>query len=638
MYHSKKIALFISHIYGEYQKNVSQGVIDKAAEYGFQTEVYATSDGENVGNYGLGEASILRIPNFDDFSGVIIASDTYPDAELKKRIIGFVKEHCHCPIIEITELDSPFPRVSLENNLCAGTLTEHLISVHNCKRICFLGCSKEQFFSDKRENAYRNVMGQHALAVGDHDIFLSDYSPESITQALGFFTLQKTDCPDAVVCYNDRMALLFMLEAIRAGYDIPGDMALVGCDLSKEGQNATPCLTTVTFPVYQLGTSAVEQLIHSLHNQPPAPQTIVFAEPWIGASCGCNCKPTSNPLFFGQELIHRIESFELSTFFSMRMSADFSHVSDIDTGMDKLEEYVKNLDDCREFYLCLYSDWDAVAQPILELTDTQEDVVTSDGTITLQFALRDGKRLPECTFSKTTLLPEYLSKDSDAAYIISPLYFEERAFGYLVMAYDKNHINYSFEQVQWIMNITGLLQNICEAKGSRLMQSKLLDLYMHDSLTGLYNRHGYEQKAETLLAESQPGQSITLFLFDMDCLKQINDQHGHTEGDFALRVIGQAINNSASPDMICSRFGGDEFMVLSNRATEDESDRFLEKVNGFLNNYTRLTNKPYELSVSGGYASEAYSKEMTLESLQELLKAADARMYEQKKAKKKARL
>ncbi|MDD6504098.1 MAG: GGDEF domain-containing protein, partial [Lachnospiraceae bacterium] len=335
---------------------------------------------------------------------------------------------------------------------------------------------------------------------------------------------------------------------------------------------------------------------------------------------------------------HRIESIELSTFFSMRMSADFSHVSDIDTGMDKLEEYVKNLDDCREFYLCLFSDWDAVAQPILELTDTQEDIVTSDDTITLQFALRDGKRLPECTFSKTTLLPEYLSKDSDAAYIISPLYFEERAFGYLVMAYDKNHINYSFEQVQWIMNITGLLQNICEAKGSRLMQSKLLDLYMRDSLTGLYNRHGYEQKAEALLATSQPGQSITLFLFDMDCLKLINDQHGHTEGDFALRVIGQAINNSASPDMICSRFGGDEFMVLSNRATADEADRFLEKVNSFLNNYTCLTNKPYELSVSGGYASEAYSKEMTLESLQELLKVADAHMYEQKKAKKKARL
>ena len=50
MYHSKKIALFISHIFGDYQRNVCQGVVDQAAEYGFKTEIYATSsDGEDLG-------------------------------------------------------------------------------------------------------------------------------------------------------------------------------------------------------------------------------------------------------------------------------------------------------------------------------------------------------------------------------------------------------------------------------------------------------------------------------------------------------------------------------------------------------------------------------------------------------------
>ena len=75
MYHSKKIALFISHIFGDYQRNVCQGVVDQAAEYGFKTEIYATSsDGEDLGEYGSGEASILRIPNFEDFSGIVMAS------------------------------------------------------------------------------------------------------------------------------------------------------------------------------------------------------------------------------------------------------------------------------------------------------------------------------------------------------------------------------------------------------------------------------------------------------------------------------------------------------------------------------------------------------------------------------------
>lgn len=63
MYHKKKIALFISHIYGVYQQGLCQGVISTAEDYGYKTEVYTTSDGEDLGAYSLGESSILRIPN-----------------------------------------------------------------------------------------------------------------------------------------------------------------------------------------------------------------------------------------------------------------------------------------------------------------------------------------------------------------------------------------------------------------------------------------------------------------------------------------------------------------------------------------------------------------------------------------------
>ena len=50
----KKIALFISHIYGDYQRNLTQGIIDKALEYGYQTEVYTTNDGEDLSCWDLG--------------------------------------------------------------------------------------------------------------------------------------------------------------------------------------------------------------------------------------------------------------------------------------------------------------------------------------------------------------------------------------------------------------------------------------------------------------------------------------------------------------------------------------------------------------------------------------------------------
>ena len=50
MYHKKKIALFISHIYGAYQSTLSQGILAQAASYGYKVEVYTTSDGEDLGD------------------------------------------------------------------------------------------------------------------------------------------------------------------------------------------------------------------------------------------------------------------------------------------------------------------------------------------------------------------------------------------------------------------------------------------------------------------------------------------------------------------------------------------------------------------------------------------------------------
>ena len=101
---------------GFYQKNVCQGIIDKALEYGYTAEIFASMDGENLGDYSLGEESILTLPNFDDLSGVIFASETYPNEQLKDQIYSLLKEKCHCPIIEIAVYKQQFPSVSLENN------------------------------------------------------------------------------------------------------------------------------------------------------------------------------------------------------------------------------------------------------------------------------------------------------------------------------------------------------------------------------------------------------------------------------------------------------------------------------------------------------------------------------------------
>lgn len=633
MYHAKKIGIFISHIFGVYQQGVCQGIIDKAAEYGYTAEIFTSLDGENLGSYALGEESIMQLPNYDSFDGIIFASDTYISQELRRKIAKRLKA-LSCPIMEITAKDTQFPAISLENNSMTGELTSHFLTAHGAARVCFLGCASESYISDIRESYYRKTLEKNGKTPGENDIYLCRYEMEDVERALAFFCQEKT--PKAVVCYNDRLALMFLSAALAAGYRVPEDIAISGCDDTPDGRNASPMLTTVSFPVYELGIRALESLLALIRGGSPD-TACPAAEPLIRNSCGCNHAVNANSIFFAQALSDRIASLEASILNSMNMSSSLQYVTDLDAGMELLTEFLPQLEHCREFYLCLYADWDSVSSHILALTN-QEETASDDDTILLKFAYKNGKQLPECSFLKKNLLPDYIYDDSDCAYIYVPLYFEDKKFGYIALAYEDNRIDYQFRLVQWQMNINQMLQGICEAKRTGMLVDRLEEIYMKDALTGLYNKHGYDRLEGPLLhraiAEHLP---LTAFLIDMDGLKTINDTYGHAEGDFAIQVLGQAIESTAAEGDLCARFSGDEFYMLTAGLAEKEAKQRAESITAYLDNYNKLSRKVYDISCSCGYACALPAADFTTEQIQELFSLADKNMYREKEKHHAAR-
>lgn len=633
MYHAKKIGVFISHIFGAYQQGVCQGIIDRAVEYGYTAEIFTSLDGENLGSYALGEESVLHIPNYDSFDGILFASDTYISQELREKILKRLKA-LSCPIVEIAVKDAHFPAVSLENNSMTGDLTSHFLNVHRASRVCFLGCASESYISDMREGYYREALKKQGKMPGENDIYHCRYEDEDVNRALAFFC--RTGTPEAVVCYNDRLALMFLAAALAAGYRVPDDIAITGCDDTPDGRHVSPLLTTVSFPVYELGARALENLLTLIRGGSPD-AACPAAEPLIRNSCGCGHIENANSVLFTQALSARIASLENSILGSMNMSSSLQHVTDLDAGMDLLTGFLPQLEHCREFYLCLYADWDSVSSHILALTDQEETAADTD-IILLKFAYKNGKRLPECSFLKKSLLPDYLYTDSDCAYIYVPLYFEDKKFGYIALAYEDNRIDYQFRLVQWQMNINQMLQGICEAKRTGMLVSRLEDIYMKDPLTGLYNRHGYDRLEEPLLHRAvSEGLPLTAFLIDMDGLKAVNDTYGHSEGDFAIQVLGQAIESTAAEGDICARFSGDEFYILTAGLSEKEAKQRAESIAAYLDNYNKLSGKAYDISCSCGYASALPAPGFTAEHIQELFSLADRQMYLEKEKHHAAR-
>lgn len=630
MHRTKKIGVFISHIYGDYQSRLCFGIIEKASEYGYLVEIFASNDGENLGDYGKGEFSILNIPRPDDYAGVIVASDTYVLSSLTQEIFKRLRECFSCPVIDLTSKPSVYPRVMLENNRPVKDIVIHLGRKHHYKTICYLGNRVETDYNAVRERFFIDGMKELDLPVSN-SIYTCDYSRESIELALKQMSGSGT-FPDAIVCYNDRIALSVITILKEQGIHVPEQIAVTGCDTLEFGQMTAPVLTSVTFPSDEAGKMAVEQLTRLIRKETVEPVTTVSAVPSFGTSCGCPGSHPTSSFFYTRKLNDHITSLEQKMIANMHMSANLQCVDDLDTGIELLADFALSLPDCREFYLCLYEDWDRISSHIREITFTTEDDLSSD-TVLLKLAIKNGKRLPECTFTKRNILPDYLYDGTSSSYIYAPLFFGEKSFGYLALTFNDSKVGYSFFFLSWLLNVNNMLMGLCDKKNLGLLVGRLEDLYMKDELTGLLNRQGFKLLSGPAFDKAIARKtSVCAFMFDLDSLKQINDTYGHAEGNFAIQVLAHALENSVEENDLCSRQGGDEFQVLTFDYSPDKASGLVSRVNKYLDNYNKLHTKDYLIQASCGYCIRIPE---TPSDLAEMCKEADLNMYDNKRSKEK---
>jgi diguanylate cyclase (GGDEF)-like protein len=91
-------------------------------------------------------------------------------------------------------------------------------------------------------------------------------------------------------------------------------------------------------------------------------------------------------------------------------------------------------------------------------------------------------------------------------------------------------------------------------------QAALSRLSQTDALTGLLNRRGFEARLkEAVMAARATGDGGALLYVDLDNFKQINDRHGHAQGDAALRAAAELLRRSVRAGDLVARLGGDEF-------------------------------------------------------------------------------
>jgi diguanylate cyclase (GGDEF)-like protein len=167
---------------------------------------------------------------------------------------------------------------------------------------------------------------------------------------------------------------------------------------------------------------------------------------------------------------------------------------------------------------------------------------------------------------------------------------------------------------------------------------ELRDMSIRDPLTGLLNRRGFitmaEQSLKTLAREN--GTAVLAFA-DLDRLKELNDQQGHSEGDAALERIGLGLRKAFRESDLVGRLGGDEFAIL----LVDGSYKYADILKDRIQSTVEITNQGWDrripIALSVGMIPVEFSNDKKDFNINELLDRADKRMYEVKKNKRRLR-
>lgn len=160
--------------------------------------------------------------------------------------------------------------------------------------------------------------------------------------------------------------------------------------------------------------------------------------------------------------------------------------------------------------------------------------------------------------------------------------------------------------------------------------SQLNDMVARDSLTSLYNRRYIDDRLPVDIVKSTINDSpLSIIFMDLDNLKLINDQFGHTTGDLIIKEVGTVIKEHIRNESDwAARYGGDEFIICLNNTDNDVAHKVVERIQASIEELIVTINQNLSICVSASMG--IYTMYKTQLTAEELINKADKKMYQTK--------
>lgn len=177
---------------------------------------------------------------------------------------------------------SRFDLVSVDNFRLGALQTEHMINV-GAKKIGYVSRDFSAPTIDLRIAGYRHAMAHHNITPKEDLVFSGSMEDNSFLKQI------LSAKPDALVCSNDKTAVMLLRELANAGLSVPDDIKLIGVDDVNSAKLSPVALTTISQKCRDIGSAAVQTMIKRIENRKKAAHDVlVDFQLTVRDSCGAN--------------------------------------------------------------------------------------------------------------------------------------------------------------------------------------------------------------------------------------------------------------------------------------------------------------------------------------------------------------
>ncbi|MBQ2823707.1 MAG: GGDEF domain-containing protein [Oscillospiraceae bacterium] len=632
----KTIAVCVTGYNWEYETRVVSGMREKCRELDINLLVFASLLKKPELNAGrtlhesiiAGEVEIFNLINYELVDGVVILGDSIISEEVIYNISAKAKKH-GIPVVNINDPDHKLQKnIVLSDKIAMEFVVRHLVQDHGLKKINFIGGFPGNLQTEERLEAYKKVLTENNIPIEEERIAYGEFWKKSIECTENF--IKSGDIPEAIVCASDTMAF-FCMDCLKAhGYRIPEDIVVTGFDGVIDCESYDPPLTTVRRAFYESGEVAVNLLTDIWAGKETPDTVLVDSVLERSRSCGCDgAVNTDEQDFYNSKYGYRNKAMEIN-YYILETNTNFSNA---ETSVEIYREAQK-----ASYFFSMNSLYVCICSELEEGTSSFKNAGEGHyGISETMLSMTDDEVIPSGTrFPSSRLVPiDIFNGEKARFFAFSPIYFKNRFLGYI--AYEPKKMQGAGDFfATWLVTLSNNAGIFYMKNELEDVVDKLENLYIRDPLTGLYNRRGMEKLGKKVVEQARDNNCmLTVICVDIDRLKPINDNYGHEAGDNAILQTANAIKASVPRGSVSTRTGGDEYCIILANDNDEEIEGYIADIDSFLREYNEGSRLPYEVGCSCGFYSVPANQ---IESVDSMIKIADAKMYQQKAAKKANRI